>query len=81
MKKLHKDPLFHFLVAGGLLFGAYAWLNPDTPENSPRTVQVTENEVALLKELWVRQWQRQPGESEVKGSCRLTPADDLFTHY
>ena len=28
LKRLIREPLLHFLIAGGALFGAYAWLNP-----------------------------------------------------
>jgi len=27
MRRWLKEPLLHFLLAGGLLFAAYAWLN------------------------------------------------------
>ncbi len=67
--KLLREPLLHFALAGGLLFGAYAWLNRgDTGAGSAvRTVRITESEVAWLAETWTRQWQRAPTHNELQG--------------
>jgi hypothetical protein len=65
-----KEPLLHFLIAGGVLFGAYAWLNhgaDDAAGTASRTVRITANEVEWLKQTWTRQWQRPPSEDELKG--------------
>jgi parvulin-like peptidyl-prolyl isomerase len=70
MKRWLHEPLFHFLLAGGVLFAAYAWLNRDTNEvvgSASRTVRITANEVEWLKQTWARQWQRSPSEDELKG--------------
>lgn len=67
MKKLLKEPLVHFLLAGALLFGAYKWVNRDRREYKPRLVRITAQEIAWLEETWARQWQRPPTESELKG--------------
>jgi len=67
MKRWLKEPLFHFLVAGAVLFGAYAWLNRGAPENSAGVVRITASEVAWLKETWARQWQRAPDDRELQG--------------
>lgn len=67
---LLKEPLLHFLCAGGLLFAAYLWLNPqpvDSSETSAHTVRVTAGEVEWLERTWTRQWQRPPSEDELKG--------------
>lgn len=62
-----REPLLHFLVAGGLLFGAYSWLNADSEENAPGVVRITPAEVSWLKESWTRQWMRPPSEEEFRG--------------
>jgi hypothetical protein len=66
MKRILKEPLFHFLVGGALLFAAYAWLNRDVPDE-PRVVRITAAEVNWLKETWTFQWKRQPDERELRG--------------
>ncbi|MEW6683486.1 MAG: peptidylprolyl isomerase [Nitrospirota bacterium] len=65
MKRWLKEPLLHFLLIGGLLFSAYAWLNRGEAE--PRVVRITAAEVDWLKETWARQWQRPPDERELRG--------------
>ncbi len=68
--KFLKEPLLHFLLAGAMFFGTYAWLNDgasDKAAGSDRTVHITANEVAWLQEAWARQWQRPPSESELRG--------------
>ena len=66
MRHWLKEPLLHFLVAGGLLFAVYAWLNGGSGE-APRVVHITAAEVHWLKEMWARQWQRPPNEQELRG--------------
>lgn len=66
MKRWLKEPLLHFLLAGGLLFGVHTWLNRGS-ENEPRVVRVTAAEVNWLKETWSRQWHRPPDEQELRG--------------
>jgi parvulin-like peptidyl-prolyl isomerase len=70
MKRWLHEPLLHFLLAGGVLFAAYGWLNRDTNEvagSAARTVRITANEVEWLKQTWARQWQSLPSEDELKG--------------
>jgi hypothetical protein len=66
MRHWLKEPLLHFLVAGGLLFAVYAWLNRVGGE-APGVVRITAAEVHWLKETWARQWQRPPSEQELRG--------------
>lgn len=67
--KLVREPLVHFLAAGALLFAAYAWLGrgEDGAGGAERTVRITERELDWLAETWMRQWQRPPSESELRG--------------
>jgi len=50
MKRYLKEPLLHFLIFGGLLFGAYAWLNPGARNlnTEPRQVRIGAGEVVTL---------------------------------
>jgi hypothetical protein len=66
MRHWLKEPLLHFLVAGGLLFAAYTWLNRGGGE-VPGVVRITAAEVHWLKATWARQWQRPPSEQELRG--------------
>jgi hypothetical protein len=53
MKRWLKEPLLHFLVAGSLLFGAYAWLNPPAPvgDSGSREVRIGAGEARWLTEI------------------------------
>jgi hypothetical protein len=64
--RLSREPLLHFLIAGGLLFAAYGWLNRESAD-APRTVRISVAEVNWLKETWTRQWQRPPTKDELRG--------------
>lgn len=66
MRRWFSEPLVHFLVLGGLLFGAHGWNNRGVGDE-PRVVRVTAAEVNWLAEVWTRQWQRQPSEQELRG--------------
>lgn len=70
MNRLVREPLLHFVLAGVLLFGAYAWLNrgaPGTGGNAAPTVHITASEVTWLQETWARQRQREPTREELRG--------------
>lgn len=68
LRALLREPLLHFLLAGGLLFGAYGWLDRDASRAGERTVRITATELNWLKETWTRQWQRPPDEAELRGA-------------
>jgi hypothetical protein len=66
MRRWVNEPLLHFLVLGGLLFGAHGWINRGNGDPPP-VVRVTAAEVNWLAETWTRQWQRKPSEQELRG--------------
>ena len=69
--KLLREPLLHFLIAGSLLFGGYAWLNRgNQPSNAVEPVRIGQGEVHWLSETFASQWRRQPTADEL---------DDLLT--
>jgi hypothetical protein len=67
LKTWLKEPLLHFIVAGGLLFAAYGWLNPGASGGDAKTVRIISAEMNWLKETWTRQWQRPPDAEELRG--------------
>ncbi len=68
IKTLPKEPLFHFLVAGVLLFAAYSWLNGDSDNNdkSDSVIRITEAHVDWLNQIWAKQWQHPATDEELK---------------
>ena len=68
LKRLIREPLFHFLVLSALIFCAYAWLNPGaSAQQVAGTVRITGRDVAWLADTWVRQQQRPPTREELRG--------------
>jgi hypothetical protein len=65
-----KEPLLHFLLAGGVLFGVHTWLNRAAENSEPskaRQVHVSAADVQWLAETWARQWRRPPTREELRG--------------
>jgi hypothetical protein len=67
--KLVREPLFHFLVAGVVLFGGHALLNrnaDDSQPNRPTPVRIGQGEVHWLTETFTLQRQRAPTPEELR---------------
>jgi parvulin-like peptidyl-prolyl cis-trans isomerase-like protein len=80
MKRYLKEPLLHFLIFGGLLFGAYAWLNPvaRNANTEPRQVRIGAGEVRWVTETWTRQWHREPSAEELRALVMNLLKEELF---
>jgi PPIC-type PPIASE domain len=79
MRVWFKDPLLHFLIAGGVLFSAYAWLNPSPPAaKAPAEIRVGPGEVKWLTETWSRQWRREPTPAELRDLVRNLVNEELL---
>src|SRR5688572_5967817 len=76
--RLLREPLLHFLVAGGVLFAAYGWLNSDSSVSGARQVRFGDGEVRWLKETWARQWQREPSREELRGLATQFLKEELL---
>jgi len=66
MKKLLREPLLHFIVIGGVLFGLYAYVQP-AGTNDPDTTEIrfSLDEIAQLVILFQSQWRREPTAEEL----------------
>jgi hypothetical protein len=78
--KLFREPLLHFLLAGAALFGAYAWLaaDRDNLEDNSRTVYLRQADVDWIKQIWSRQWHREPTPDELRGLVADYLKEELF---
>ena len=81
MTRYLKEPLLHFLIAGGLLFAAYAWFNPPSQNAGaePRQVRIGAGEVRWVTQTWARQWQREPTPEELRGLVMNLIKEELFS--
>ena len=67
MRRLLKDPLLHFAVAGALLFAAHAWLNPSaSTTDASREIHIGPGEVNWLEATWRGQTGREPTAGELR---------------
>jgi hypothetical protein len=77
--KLLREPLLHFVFAGALLFGAYAWLNPPTPnQGGDRPVRIGEGEILWLRQTFTNQWRREPTPDEMAGLIATLVDEELM---
>ena len=65
--KWYREPLVHFLGIGALLFGLFALVNEEAGSVAPNRIEITVSNVERLREVWSKQWNRQPTETELKG--------------
>ena len=66
MKRLLREPLFHFLLLGAGLFLLYGWLQGGLP-GAPDEIVVSRAQVQGLQLQFERAWQRPPTEQELQG--------------
>lgn len=66
VRKFLGEPLVHFVILAGIIFGVYSNLGPDA-ETEPQRIEISEGKVAQLAELFNKTWQRPPTPDELKG--------------
>ena len=77
--KLLRDPLLHFVVAGGLLFGAYSWFGDREPPDAPlEPVRIDSGKVEWLKKTFTSQWLREPDREELEGLVGELVTEELL---
>jgi hypothetical protein len=81
MKRYLEEPLLHFLIAGGLLFGLYAWLNPAAQNtgSESRQVRIGAGEVRWVMQTWSRQRQREPTTEELRALVKSLVREEVFS--
>jgi hypothetical protein len=67
MKKLYKEPLFHFLVVGVMIFVLFSVVNKEESDVSENRIVITTAEIERLSDNWSKRWRRPPTEIELKG--------------
>jgi peptidyl-prolyl cis-trans isomerase C len=62
-----REPLLHFFLFGGIVFGAYAWLQEDAPavQDDGNHIVIDQAELDHLTGLWKLQWKRDPAPDDV----------------
>jgi peptidyl-prolyl cis-trans isomerase C len=73
-RRLVREPLVHFLVAGVLIFAVFG----GGGDVADRSIIVTEAQVRALTGQWEQQWHRQPTPAEVDGLIRERIKDEVY---
>ncbi|MEO1437433.1 MAG: peptidylprolyl isomerase [Bacteroidota bacterium] len=60
MKKLLSEPLVHFLLLGGLIFGYYYWTDPDGGQEVDYHIVLDDGDVNRLLTNYTQNWNRLP---------------------
>lgn len=77
MKFLLREPLFHFLIIGGMLFVLFNLLKTPTGTQSEQLV-ITTGQTEYLKANFKRTWQRSPTEQELQGLTESYVRNEIF---
>ena len=62
-QKILREPLLHFIVIALLFFVAYKYMNPE--DSSDTVITVSEGRIALFKNSFIQQWNREPLPEEL----------------
>lgn len=69
-KRLLREPLLHFLILGGLIFGFLAEANTPESADAENRIVISGPEVERMVLVWTQRWQRPPSEAELAGMIR-----------
>jgi hypothetical protein len=77
MRRLAREPLLHFLLLGGVIFGVYALMSRNEARR-PGEIVVTEGRIASLGTAFARVWHRPPTGPELDGLIRDYVRDEVL---
>jgi len=75
---LIKEPLFHFLLLGALLFGLYFLITDQQPGENHNQIVITAEDIGQIKALFAKQWQRPPTDQELQGLIDSHVREQVF---
>ncbi len=79
MKKLLKEPLFHFLLLGAAIFAVNAWRDTTRPvETSSARIEVTAAVIERLRAASERQFGKTPDAEELRGLVTAHIREEVF---
>lgn len=76
MRKILKEPLFHFLLLGALIFALYGIVNRKTDDE--RTILIDDFDMNNIIASWEMQWKRLPTDEELKNLVQQNIKQEIF---
>ncbi|MCF6223245.1 MAG: peptidyl-prolyl cis-trans isomerase [Flavobacteriaceae bacterium] len=76
MKKLLKEPFFHFILIGAAMFVLYGLVNDKS--YAKNTILINDFDVSALISKWKMQWKRPPTEKELQNLINLNIKQEIF---
>ena len=78
LKRLLKEPLFHFFLLALLIFAVYGVVGP-TGVGKPDNIVVTAPKIEQLAAIFAKTWQRPPTAQELKGLIDDFVKEEIYT--
>lgn len=76
MKKILKEPFFHFILIGISLFILYGMVNKKT--NAKNTIIINDFDISSIISKWEMQWKRPPTEKELQSLISSNIKQEVF---
>ncbi len=73
-----REPFTHFLLLGLAIFVAFYWANPDWSTESENTITITRGDIDRYKQIFRKQWQRDPSSEELEGLIRSHLKEEIL---
>lgn len=78
MQKILREPLFHFLLIGVLIFIIYFLINPIGESGASNQIRITQGDIDRFKQIFQKQWQRLPDGKELQGLIRAHLKEEVL---
>jgi hypothetical protein len=75
--KILKEPLFHFLLLGAIIFVAYFILNPGE-NDATNQITINQNDIDRFVQIFEKQWNRKPTRQEMDGLVRAHLKEEIL---
>lgn len=76
--RIMREPLLHFLLLGGLIFGVLTEDEAPGAVNADNRIVISASEVERVAVAWTQRWQRPPSEAELAGVIRETVREQVL---
>ena len=78
MRIWRKEPLFHFLIIGALIFVLYSVVNKDEDIGPTNKIVVSTADIERLSDAWSAKWNRPPTEAELHGLVESYIREEVY---